>query len=483
MTATALLSAIEERMAEPTARSLASAVGSVIREGHIAEGDKLPPIRSVAMQLGISPTTVSAAWAILQRAGMIATRGRDGTRIAPRQFGPRRYRSALTRGGADVFRADGTIVADRASGADGNIGADGTGITGARPHFAVDLSTGTPDPALLPSVAASLKRIRPPAEPCSYLDEPVLAELAEILYRTWPFAAQQITVVDGAMDALQLIAATHLRLGDLVAVEDPCFPPLLDLLESVGAVPVPVRLDASGPRPDDVRSSVDRGARALVIQPRGQNPTGISMTATRMNELAEILYGADILVIEDDSLGSIATADDISLGNRLPERTLHVRSYSKSHGPDLRLAALGGPLSLMVPIIDRRFLGQGWTSRLLQRVLTDLLTDQSAIAAVDNARREYARRRDTLVKECAHHGIDVVGGDGLNIWVPVADETAAMLLLATEGIGASSGRPFMVNPDQQPHLRITTGLVQDDFARLANVIAYAAGAHQLARGR
>lgn len=482
MTNAALLSAIEERMAEPTARGLASAVGSVIREGRIAEGDKLPPIRSVAVQLGLSPTTVSSAWAILQRAGMIATSGRDGTRIAPRQFGPRRYRSALTGRGGDVFESRGAAgEGARMGGAGSTVGSAGS--TGIRPQFALDLSTGTPDSALLPSVAASLRRIRPPAEPSSYLDEPVLAELAEILYRTWPFTAEQITVVDGAMDALQLIAATHLRLGDLIAVEDPCFPPLLDLVESVGAIPVPVRLDASGPRLDDVRAAMDRGVRALVIQPRGQNPTGISVTMVRMTELAEILVGADILVIEDDSLGSIATAADISLGSQLPQQTLHVRSYSKSHGPDLRLAALGGPMSLMVPIIDRRFLGQGWTSRLLQRVLTDLLTDPSAIAAVDNARREYARRRDALVKVFRRHGIEVVGGDGLNIWVPVADETAAMLLLATEGIGASSGRPFMVNSHQQPHLRITAGLVQADFAHVANVIAYAAGARQPARSR
>lgn len=467
MTSAALLSAIEGRMAEPTARGLAAAVGVVIREGQAATGDKLPPIRSVALQLGLSPTTVSAAWGILQRAGLIATRGRDGTRIAPLQVGPRRYRSALTSG----------VVP---GGGDAQAGA----ADPIRPRFVWDLSTGTPDPALLPSVAASLLRIRPPAEPASYLDEPLLAELAEILYRTWPFEAEQITVVDGAMDALQLTAATHLRLGDRVAVEDPCFPPLLDLLDAVGATPVPMSLDAEGVRADDVRRAAESGVRALVIQPRGQNPTGVSTTARRMTQLAEILSSTDALVIEDDSLGSISAEPAGSLGSLLPERVLHVRSFSKSHGPDLRLAALGGPRRLIGPIVDRRFLGQGWTSRLLQRVLTDLLTDPSAIAAVDHARQEYTRRRTTLIRHLAREGVQVVGGDdGLNIWVPVADETAAMLLLATEGIGASSGGPFMVDQNQQPHLRITVGLVRGDFAHLAAVIARAAGAYRVTRGR
>lgn len=442
-------------MAEPTARGLASAVGGIIREGRIAEGGKLPPIRSVAVQLGLSPTTVSAAWAILQRAGMIATGGRNGTRIAPRQFGPRRYRSAL--------RPDGAIAV--------------------RPVFELDLSTGTPDPALLPSVAEALARIRPPAEPSSYLDEPVLPELAEILHQTWPYPAEQITVTDGAMDALQLITAAHLKIGDRVAVEDPTFPPLLDLLESVGAVPVGIGLDTDGARPAELAAALGAGVRAVVLQPRGQNPTGVSMTARRAAELAELVRGSSAIVIEDDSLGAIAAADDISLGSRIPDQVLHVRSYSKSHGPDLRLAALGGPARLMEPVIERRFLGQGWTSRLLQRVLTDLLTDPSAIAAVHRARGEYARRRAAVAGELARLGVDLPAGDGLNIYLPVADETAALLVLATEGIGVSSGGPFRVTPGGQPHLRITVGMVPGDFTRIAEALARAAGVEHTPRGR
>lgn len=459
MTHVELLSDLEQRMAAPTARGLAAAVSAVIGAGRLAPGDVLPPIRLVAKELGVSPTTVSSAWAMLQRAGILATGGRSGTRVTPRQSGPSRYRAALTRG------------ADTAP--DGAIASHAMGDE--RPRYALDLSTGTPDPALLPSLLTVLRRIQPPSEASSYLDEPVLADLAGLLRADWPFDAQRITVVDGAMDALELIIATHLSFGDKVAVEDPCFPPLLDLLEAVGARPVPVALDDQGARPDDVRAAVDAGVRALFLQPRGQNPTGITTTESRLAELAEILDPTGIIVIEDDSLGSIAASPDISLGRKLPDRTLHVRSYSKSHGPDLRLAALGGPHALVQPIVDRRFLGQGWTSRLLQQVLVHLLTDAASIAAVADARREYARRRSAVTSRLADRRIAISGTDGVNIWVPVEDETAALLLLASRGIGASSGSPFMVRRGQQPHIRITTGLIRDDFDRVADAIAQAAG--------
>jgi DNA-binding transcriptional MocR family regulator len=444
MTSVEVLSDLEQRMATPTARGLAAAVSAVIGDGSLSPGDRLPPIRVVAKELGLSPTTVSSAWAMLQRAGILMAGGRSGTRVMPRQGGPSRYRAAL------------------------NPGADG------RSGYALDLSTGTPDPELLPSVVTALRRIQPPSEAGSYLDEPVLADLADLLRADWPFDAEQITVVDGAMDALELIITTHLRFGDTVAVEDPCFPPLLDLLEAVGARPVAVALDDEGPRPEQVRAAVDAGIRALLLQPRGQNPTGITTSDRRMAELAEIVRGTGILVIEDDSLGSIAMSPDLSLGTRLPDRTLHVRSYSKSHGPDLRLAALGGPRALVQPIVDRRFLGQGWTSRLLQQILVQLLTDAASTAAIADARGEYARRRSAMTTRLSDHGIQVPGTDGVNIWVPVEDETAALLLLASRGIGASSGSPFRVRSGQQPHIRITTGLIRDDFDRVADAIAHAA---------
>lgn len=445
-----VLTELEQHMAVPTARGLAASVGAVIGAGHLNPGDRLPPIRVVAKQLGLSPTTVSAAWAMLQRATILTTDGRSGTRVTPRQSGPSRYRAALTR--------------------------EAESIDDGRPHYALDLSTGTPDPALLPSLTTVLRHVQPPVEASSYLDEPVLPDLADLLRADWPYPAERITVVDGAMDALELVIATHLRFGDKVAVEDPCFPPLLDLLEAVGARPVPVALDEKGARPDDVRAAVDAGVRAVFLQPRGQNPTGITMTAERGAELAGILGPAGIVVIEDDSLGSIATSPDISLGGLLPETTLHVRSYSKSHGPDLRLAALGGPQALVQPIVDRRFLGQGWTSRLLQQVLVHLLTDSASMDTVADARRQYALRRDAVISRLANRQIAVGGTDGVNIWVPVEDETAALLLLASRGIGASSGGPFMVRGGRQPHIRITTGLVRDDFDLVADAIAHAAGA-------
>lgn len=435
-----MLGAIEERLTEPTARGLAHAVGRAVSDNVLRPGDRLPPIRTVAAQLALSPTTVSAAWNMLVRSGTIQTDGRRGTVIAAHHPGPARYRRAFDQG----------------------------------TNFAVDLSTGTPDAALLPDLKPALRRVEARFAPSSYLDEPVLPALEKLLREDWPFDAERFAVVDGAMDALQLIAAALLHFGDRVGVEQPCWPPLLDLLDSVGAVPVPIRIDDDGMLPADVRAAVAARVRLIVMQPRGQNPTGASLTRERAREIQHALKDTDVVLVEDDSAGSVAATPALSLGGVLPARTLHVRSYSKSHGPDLRLAAVGGPADLVDLLVDYRFLGQAWTSRLLQAVLADLLTHDASINAVGRAREIYARRRAEMTSALAAEGVTVGGKDGLNIWVPVRDEAAALLRLATRGIGVSAGAPYWVGTPAAPHVRVTVGLVTKDLPGVAAEIAAAA---------
>ena len=446
-----MLELLSAHLEEPTSRGLANAVSAAISDGSLSEGDRLPPIRAVAGHLGVSPTTVSAAWALLARAGTLRTDGRRGTTVAVRpQPGPNRYRRALE----------------------------------GRTSFALDLSTGVPDPELLPDLAPGLRRLHRTAGPGSYLDDPVLPELAERLESDWPGPIERLAIVDGAMDALDACATALLRFGDRVVVEQPCFPPLLDLLDALGVIPIGVGMDDEGLLPEGVRAALAHGIRAVILQPRAQNPTGVSLTATRVAELAAVLEGTDIVVIEDDSAGAVAATAAISVTTLRPAHTIHIRSFSKSHGPDLRIAAMTGPAALMDPMTERRFLGQGWTSRLLQGLLLDLLTHPASIAQVDRARSAYAERRAAVVTGLASRGIAVAGQDGLNIWLPVRDEAAALVRLASRGIGAAAGSPFTLSSPSasgsaaatggQHHVRLTVGLVREEHLRIAAELADAA---------
>ncbi|HET9501077.1 MAG TPA: aminotransferase class I/II-fold pyridoxal phosphate-dependent enzyme [Marmoricola sp.] len=436
-----VLSAIEERLDDATAKGLAAAVSRAVNDGALPPGSALPPIRTLAHELTLSPTTVSAAWAILGRAGAIRTAGRRGSFVAPPATQPDgRYRQ----------------VVDHPT------------------PYDLDLSTGVPDEALLPSLRPALRALTTAGTPRSYLDDPVLPELRELLLGSWPYPAPALTLVDGALDGLELTIRVLLRYGDRVVVEHPTFPPLLDLLEDAGAEVVGVPIDDEGLEPDPLADALAVPTRAVFLQPRAHNPTGVSLTTRRVRALARVLRRSEAVVVEDDSTSAISRSADVSLGTRLPERTVHLRSFSKSHGPDLRLAAISGPEDLMGRLVRLRQRGQGWSSRLLQRVLLELLSDEATVRAVDAAAAEYARRRGRFVAALAGHGIEVPGIDGLNVWVPVRDETAALVRLAAGGIGVAPGAPFRVLPVEGGHVRVTAGLLAERLDEVAEAVAVAA---------
>ncbi|MDP9795763.1 DNA-binding transcriptional MocR family regulator [Catenuloplanes nepalensis] len=450
-----MLQLIAGAVNDRSARGIAAAVSRLVHTGELPPGARLPTVRSVARELGISPTTVSEAWRSLATAGAIQTRGRSGTFVLT----PGRPRQKLRYARVTAGPA-------------------------ALPH---DFSTGVPDHDLLPDLAGALRRIGDTRFTTSYLEEPVLPRLESVLRERWPFPPHQLTVVDGALDAIDRLTSAVVRFGDHVLVENPAFPPVLDLLESVGAVAVPVAMDSSGLLPQSLRTALDAGPTALYLQPRAHNPTGASMTPDRAEALAAVLaahpLGGGVMVVEDDHAGDIATATAVSIGAWLPEQTAHVRSFSKSHGPDLRLAAVGGPSALISAVADRRLLGPGWSSRILQAVLLDLLTDSATVRQVAAARKEYAARRAAMLAALAARDVRATAADGINMWVGVRDQQVAMLSLAAHGIGVAPGAPFEVEPLDGDHIRITVGLIRDGFDDLADIVATVAGARHQTSGR
>jgi DNA-binding transcriptional MocR family regulator len=181
-----------------------------------------------------------------------------------------------------------------------------------------------------------------------------------------------------------------------------------------------------------------------------------------------------VTIVEDDHSGDIATGEDVSIGKHLPAQTVHIRSFSKSHGPDLRLAAVGGAGEIVRRIAARRMLGPGWSSRLLQAVLLELLRDVASVAAVAEARDTYSARRAALTGCLDELGVRYTGTDGINLWVEVANEHAALLSLAAQGVGVAAGTPFLTSPASVDHVRVTIALLASGHEQLAEQLAVAA---------
>ncbi len=429
-------------LVDRTPNGIAQAIGRLISTGELVVGQKLPTVREVARQFGVSPTTISDAWRILQRHGAIDTEGRRGTfvRGARRGAAPGRYWRVPVDPGT----------------------------------YAVDLSTGTPDPGLLPPTQPAFGRVSLDLPVSSYLDAPVLPDLEVELRGDWPFEPELLTIVNGAQDGLDRLVRALVNVGDVVLVNDPAFPPLLDMIDAVGGQIVGIGMDDEGARPDEVEAALAQRPVALFLQPRAHNPTGVSTSPRRTRELAEVLDDTNVVIIEDDHSAYVSGCPLSSLGEYLPDRVVHIRSFSKSHGPDLRLAAVGGAAAPIDNVVRGRRMGPSWSSRLLQQVLLSMLQDASTRDFVRRAEGEYVRRRAAWISALDARGVAVGGTAGINLWVPVDDEQNALVALAANGVGAAPGTPFCVRRSSEPHIRISIGNVAGEVEDLADLIALAA---------
>ncbi len=432
-----LLEKLLTEVTDRDAQGIARALGSLVSRGSISPGEKLPPIRAVASELGVSTSTVADAWSRMRSHGLIDTDRRRGTTVRAL---PKSGRSRYWR----VPMDPGTLT--------------------------LDLSTGTPDPLLLPKIEPILEKIHSNLEVTSYLDPPVLPALAEQLHKQWPYEPPALAVIDGANDGLDRIIRSVVRLGDVVIVEDPTYPLLLDILDLAGAEIVGVPLDNEGPDLAVVAEAMKRQPVAMVIQTGAHNPTGLSLTQARADALARLLVGNQTILIEDNHAGATADRSGVSAGLLIPDQVFRVHSFSKTYGPDLRIAAMSGPVAGIKEIEERRQLGPGWTSRLIQRVLVEMLQNPEVDEQIAISSREYQRRRESLTLALAERGILVGESHGLNIWVPVAREQLATVGLAAQGIGVAPGEPFRVHSTDE-HLRVTSAYVRGNFDEVAHTIA------------
>ncbi|CAM5605055.1 GntR family transcriptional regulator OS=Streptomyces pilosus OX=28893 GN=GCM10010280_37550 PE=3 SV=1 [Streptomyces pilosus] len=399
-------------------------------------------MRELAERLGVNANTVAAAYRTLRDRGVIETAGRRGSRV--------RSKPATT--ARDLMRVE-------------------------VPPGVRDLSEGGPDPELLPALAGAFAAAagRGDREPVLYGHAPVEPELARTA-RAWLDAdgvpGGPVAVASGALDAIERVLAAHLRPGDAVAVEDPGWGSLLDLVPALGLRTVPVGLDGEGPLPDDVRGALAGGARALIVTDRAQNPTGAALSAARARALRSVLTAhPETLLIEDDHGHHIVDVPLHPLAGATRSWAF-VRSAAKAYGPDLRLAVLTGDAVTLDRVRGRQRLGPGWVSLIVQRAVARLWSEGAVDPAAVAAR--YGRRRDALIGALARRGIAAYGPSGMNVWVPVPDETGAVARLLHAGWAVAPGARFRMNAP--PGIRVTVStLTGDEIEPLADAVAAALG--------
>ena len=433
-----------------TGAEISASVEEGVRVGALAAGESLPAVRALAGSIGVSPATVAGAYRSLRDRGLVETAGRGGTRVRSRP-----------------------PVAVRA------------GRRPAVPSGVVDLSSGGPAERLLPPLGPALRRVAADGAGSGYDRAGPLPALLDLAWRrlaadgVLTTAARAggpedapLTITAGALDGIERALGAYLRPGDKVAVEDPGWANLLDLVAALGLVAVPVAVDDAGPTAEGLAAAVSAGVRAVIITCRAQNPSGARVSADRALALGRLLAPyPGILVVEDDHAAELSATPPNHVDHAAGAWAF-VRSVSKPYGPDLRLAVLAGDDTTVARIEGRMRLGTGWVSTLLQRLVVELWTDPGVAETVAAAGVEYTRLREGLLTRLAGRGIAGTGVSGINVWIPVADETAVVARMRDSGYAVAPGARFRIASPAGVRVTVST-LDERALDQVADAIAFA----------
>jgi GntR family transcriptional regulator/MocR family aminotransferase len=226
--------------------------------------------------------------------------------------------------------------------------------------------------------------------------------------------ADDILITGGAQQAFDLIGRVLLDPGDVVAVEDPGYPPVRQLFESLGARVVPVPVDEAGLRVDQLPSQ----AKLVYATPSHQFPLGSVLSLERRSALLEWASVHDAVIIEDDYDSEFRFADrplDPLQSLDREGRVVYVGTFSKTMLPTLRLGFLVSPPSLMPALRSAKRLTDWHNESVTQSAMARFVDTGGFARHVRHATKVYAARQRQIVEQ-----VEALLGDRLRIVPSVA---------------------------------------------------------------
>jgi GntR family transcriptional regulator/MocR family aminotransferase len=460
----------------PLHRQAYRALRAAILERRLAPGAKLPATRALARELGLSRNTVLAAYEQLVAEGYAQARTGSGTRVCE-TLPPRPTRAGAGRSRREPPRlsAFGTRLA---------AGVPRTHASWSLPRepLPYDFRYGEPAYADLPLATwsrllgrrarrLSVRRLayQPPGG-APELREALASYLARA--RGVRAAPEQVIVVHGSQQAIDLATRLLVDAGDTVVLEEPHYTGFSFCLTALGAKPVFVPVDAEGLRVDELARV--REAKLACVTPSHQYPAGGVMPLARRLALLAWAQRAGATVLEDDYDGEFRyTGRPLECLQALDEhgRVLYTGTASKLLFPALRIGWLVAPVSLAPQLEAAKALADTGTATLEQLALADFVREGHLERHVRRMRAKLAARRAALMEAVARElgeRAELLGADaGLHVLVRLPGLRASAVRALREacrqrGVGVYPAAPFYARPPAHAEILLGYGALSEE---------------------
>jgi DNA-binding transcriptional MocR family regulator len=467
---------LEREKAVPLARQIQAHVERLIHERRLGPGAKLPATRELARELGVNRATVALAYEELVAAGLARAHVGQGTFVADTPPPRRDPMPAAERPPVDwsglLSRSAQLMIEDETRRA-------AFAVDGASARGGISFAGGMPDSALFPTEAFRRvlnQALREEGEALlQYYPAggypPLRSYLSTYLLRFGVEARpEEILIVNGSQQGVDLIARTFVDPGDVVAIEQPTYPRAMQTFHAFGAQLQGVPWDAEGPRSDVLERLFERRTPKLFYcQPSGHNPSGLTISAERARRLLAASIRHQVPIVEDGFDASL------HYGRRPPTPlkaldpdglVIYIGTFSKILFPGLRLGWVVASPPVIERLVSAKALADLHTSALIQSAVHRFCAMRLLERHVARAAAEYGRRRDLLLAALRRRmpaGVtwtEPHGGFSLLVTLPAGLDATALLPHALErGVGFTAGEAFFANGDGERTLRLSFSAV------------------------
>lgn len=283
--------------------------------------------------------------------------------------------------------------------------------------------------------------------------------------------ADDVLIVSGSQQGLDLVGKLMIEPGDPVVVESPTYMGALRALDVYEPAYRAVATDAEGLDPAAVESELRAGARLIYTNPTFANPTGTTMSETRRREIVALVIEYDAFLYEDDPYKELRFEGDLvpTMHEMAPSNVIYGGSFSKILVPGFRLGWLIAPQPAMTMLNRAKQAADLHTSTFTQAVTTAILEDAFLAEHLRAVRAHYAAQRNLMLdalEKFFPEGADWTRPQGgMFIWVTAAPAVDTMALLPSavdKGVAFVPGGPFHSTPGSDNTMRLSYSVATAD---------------------
>lgn len=440
----------------PLYRQIADGIAVLIEKGSLSANQKLPPIRKLSEQLDVNTVTIVTAYKYLESKQIVYSRRGSGTFVSPLPI--EHIPKPVANRNMHLFESG--LLAENA------INFSSTSL----PHemFPVDAFKRAFDAVLEREKGGAFR----------YMDsmgyEPLRQQLCRYLEEHGiQTTAENVQIISGAQQGVDIIAKAMLRYGDIVFVEKPTFYGAAGAFLSHGGKLVEIPMEQDGMDLAILEDYLKMyQPRFIYMMAYFQTPTGISYSMEKKRRLLELAEKYDTYIIEEDDFYDFYYGKEPLVPLKALDyknRVIYIKSFSKILMPGLRMGLMVLPRKIHQVVMEAKYTTDISTSGFLQRAMAYYLEENGwEKHAAETRRYGSAKYRKVLSAARKYLSFSMTFGrpdGGVSLWLKLPDGISAELFcsrMLEKNVILTPGTQYDIRGTEDTHIRLSFANLSDD---------------------